>query len=92
MFMSRAFKFGVVLAILFAVATVLIAPTIDMPETTLREHSASSHNSGEHAQDGFTIISSAPVNWHEFEMEAHRSSELKIPDRTSVHSTTVLRC
>jgi hypothetical protein len=46
--MLRIVRVGVAVAVLFAVATVLIAPTIDMPETTLREHSITSYASGGH--------------------------------------------
>ena len=92
--MSRAFKFGVALVMLIAVATVLIAPTIDLPETTLREHGvATSHGSGEHTQGGFSIVSSAgSSNWHAFEMEERRSPDVQTSDRANVPSTTVLRC
>ncbi len=37
------------LAVLIAVATTLIAPTIDLPETVLREHHVVSHVGAEHA-------------------------------------------
>jgi hypothetical protein len=92
--MSPTFKFGVTLVLLITVATVLIAPTIDMPETTLREHRvASSHGSGEHTQGGFSIVSSASsFNWHAFEMEERRSPDVQTSDRASGLSTIVLRC
>lgn len=92
--MSRPFKFGVALVMLIAVATVLIAPSIDMPETTLREHRvASTHGSGELTQGGFSIVSSAgSSNWHVFEMEERRTPDVQTSDRISVPSTTVLRC
>lgn len=94
MFMSRTFKFGVALAILIAVATVLIAPTIDMPETALREHRVtSSHSSGEQTPGGFSIVPGAnSFHSHAFAMEESRSPRVQNSDRFSVPSTTVLRC
>ena len=41
---SRALKTVLALAVMFAVLTVLIAPSIDMPETVLREHHVASHS------------------------------------------------
>ncbi len=92
--MSRTFKFAVVLVTVIAVATVLIAPTIDMPGTTLREHSvSSSHGSGEHLHGGFLIVSSASLsNWHAFEGEKHGPPDVESSDRTRVPAATVLRC
>lgn len=92
--MLRTFKFGVALMLLIAVATVLIAPSIDMPETTLREHRvASSHGSGDLTQGGFSIVSSAgSSNLHVFEMEERRSPDVQTSARVSAPSTTVLRC
>ena len=45
----RAYTLAVILTILVAVATALIAPSIDMPDTVLREHQVSLHAAGTHA-------------------------------------------
>ena len=41
--MCRAIKIGIALLTLLAVAVIFIAPTIDLPETVLREHQPLPH-------------------------------------------------
>jgi hypothetical protein len=48
--MKGALGACVAMAVLLAVAAVLIAPNVDLPETVLREQHVVSHASGEHAQ------------------------------------------
>lgn len=48
--MKGTFRAAVAIAVVLAVATILIAPTVDLPETVLREQHVVSHASGEHAQ------------------------------------------
>ena len=60
--MSRTLRIGVAIAVLLAVATVLIAPSIDMPETTLREHQVTSHSFGEHGAGGLLALCAASVS------------------------------
>lgn len=90
--MSMPFKIGVALAVLLAVATVLIAPTIDMPQTTLREHQVTSHSCSEHAL-GLSTFSvagtSAPLplgSAARFAVIPQISKHLRVP------SSVVLRC
>lgn len=92
--MLRGFKFGVVLTLLFTVLTVQIAPTIDLPETALRDHRVvTSHSSGEHAPGGFSIVSSVShLQWSTFEKEERLSPETQTSDHTRVPSSRVLRC
>jgi hypothetical protein len=92
--MLRGLQFGVVLTLLLTVLTVQIAPTVDLPETTLRDHRVvSSHSSGEHASGGFTIVSSAPrLQWRTLDKEKSPSSESQSSDRTRFPSSLVLRC
>lgn len=54
-------KILVALAVLVAVATVLIAPSIDMPETTLREHHVTSHSAGDHSSGNLTSVGTAAL-------------------------------
>ncbi len=54
--MPRPFKIGVALVTLIAVAVIFIAPTIDLPETVLREHQAASHHTGGHSLDKFGAV------------------------------------
>lgn len=91
--MSRPFKIGVALAVLLAVATVLIAPTIDMPETTLREHQVASHFCSEHAPGGLSTFAVAGTSALQpfgsasrFAVVPHLSKRLRVP------SSVVMRC
>jgi hypothetical protein len=92
--MLRGFKFGVVLTLLLAVLTVQIAPTVDLPETMLRDHRVvSSHSSGEHAPGGFSVVSSASHSqWRALEKEDRLSPETQPSDHARVSSSRVLRC
>lgn len=47
---SGAFRICVAIALLLAVATVLIAPTVDLPDAVLHGPHAVSHASGKYAQ------------------------------------------
>jgi hypothetical protein len=61
--MKGIFRAGVVIAVLLAVATTLIAPTVDLPETVLREHHVVSHARGEHAQGKLQTSSNASPSY-----------------------------
>lgn len=50
---------AIALAVLIAVATVLIAPSIEMPETTLRQHQVTSHSAGYDASGNLTSLGAA---------------------------------
>ena len=41
---GRLFRIAISMAVMIAVLTVLIAPSIDMPETVLREHHVTTHS------------------------------------------------
>ena len=91
--MSRAFRIGVAFAVLFAVAAVLIAPTIDMPETTLREHQVTSHSCGEHGIGNLAPLCVAGASLLlAFALEARCSGNTLLSDRPRVPSSRVLRC
>jgi hypothetical protein len=92
--MLRGFKFGVVLTLLLTVFTVQIAPTVDLPETALRDHRVvTSHSSGEHAPGGFSVVSSAShLEWRALEKEELLSPETQPSDHARVPSSRVLRC
>lgn len=91
--MSRAIRTGVALAVLLAVAAVLIAPTIDMPETTLREHQVTSHSSSEHGPGTLASICIAGASFLlALEMERRASRKTLLPERPRIPSSRVLRC
>jgi hypothetical protein len=87
------FSAAVVLTILVAVATVLIAPQVDMPDTVLRLHHVSSHSSGTHGSSnllntGIAILAEAPQS-----DDASRSSEGFYPqDGLHARLSVVMRC
>jgi hypothetical protein len=60
--LARAYTLAVILTILVAVATALIAPSIDMPDTVLREHHVSLHAAGVHAVNNLSNTGSAVLN------------------------------
>ena len=91
--MSRTFRIGVVIAVLLAVATVLIAPTIDMPETTLREHQVTSHFSSEHAPGNLVTWCAAGASViASHETTARLAISAHFGGRRRVPSSLVLRC
>ena len=91
--MSQAFKIRVSLAVLLAVATVLLAPTIDMPETTLREHQVACHSCSEHVNGGLSTFSvTGASGLSPFGSTARFAVIPKLSKRLRVPSSVVLRC
>lgn len=92
--MLRGFKFGVVLTLLLTVLLVQIAPSVDLPDTALRDHRVvTSHASGEHAPGGFTVVSTAnhPQEWL-LDREERHAPEAQASDHARFPSPRVLRC
>ena len=91
--MRPVFTLVIVLTILIAVATALIAPSIDMPDGVMREHHVASHASSGHGTSNLTN-SGAAVRLEIGQVDgASRSSEvlhLYIGEHTQ--SFVVLRC
>jgi hypothetical protein len=91
--MKGTFRAGVAMAVLLAVATVLIAPTVDLPETVLREHHVASHASGEHAQGELQASSNAdPSHLLIDAVGSHLAVDLRSTDRVGINPFRVLRC
>jgi hypothetical protein len=85
---------GVMLAILIAVTTVLIAPTIDLPETTLNDHQVTFlHISRGHALGRFSVTPSQILRLGPVAegMEKPSADTEHSPHRR-VASAVVLRC
>lgn len=83
----------VVLAILIAVATALIAPSIDMPDTVLREHHVASHSVGGHASNVLVHTGgSAPKEAYRVEGPSRASEIIHLAYRAYAQSSVVLRC
>jgi len=88
-----SFKIAIALAVLIAVATVLIAPSIEMPETTLRQHHVTSHSSGYDASGNLTSLGATGLLRAFQTIDAHRPSDSpQTSTRGHSQSSLVLRC
>ncbi len=91
--MSRAFKVGIVVAVLIAIATALIAPTVDLPETALREHQIRLPMSGEHVLGSILAIPTTSLFQTQLlEVTAYATLDVQFLDGARVPSSRVLRC
>lgn len=83
----------VILAILIAVATVLIAPSIDMPDTVLREHFVASHSAGVHATSPMvSAVISVLLVVHAQQSASRSSVTLQSTKSDYKQSSAVMRC
>jgi hypothetical protein len=88
-----SFRTAIALAVLVAVATVLIAPSIDMPETTLREHHVTSHSASNNSSGNLTSLGTASLLRVFQTIDAHRPSDgLQFSSWGHNQSSLVLRC
>ena|SRR6188472_1409442 len=88
-----SFRIAIALAVLIAVATVLIAPSIDMPETTLREHHVSSHSADYNSSGNLTSLGTASLLRAFQTIDAHPpSDDPQFSTRGYSQSSLVLRC
>jgi hypothetical protein len=91
--MTGTLRAGVVIAVLLAVATTLIAPTVDLPETVLREHHVVSHASGEHAQGKLQTSSNAGPSYLLVDaVGGYLPLVLRSTDHVDAKPFRVLRC
>jgi hypothetical protein len=91
--MKGSFRASVAVAVLLAVATVLIAPTVDLPETVLREHHVVSHASGEHAQGKLRTSSNADPSYLLIDaVGSDLPVVLRSTDHAGIKPFRVLRC
>lgn len=91
--LGRVYTLAVILTILVAVATALIAPSIDTPDTVLREHHVSLHAAGAHnannlSSTGSTIFNEAVQSG----TAIHASETSSSSDIERTQSSFVLRC
>ena len=87
------FNAFIILAILIAVATALIAPSIDMPDTVLREHHFASHSAG--GPTSGTLVSSgmSPGFWTGSDEGVSRPAETRrSPHLAYDQSSVIMRC
>lgn len=90
--MKGTLRAGVVIAVLLAVATTLIAPTVDLPETVLREHHVVSHASGEHAQGRLHSSNARPYYLLMDAVGSYLPPVLRSTDHVDAKPFCVLRC
>ncbi|WP_204101528.1 hypothetical protein [Occallatibacter savannae] len=89
---SKRFRIAVVVAVMVAVLTVLIAPSIDMPETVLREHHVAAHtmvngNSGTLTVVGIISVADA-IDGHAVLL----NDGSRNPEHGHSQTSLVLRC
>ena len=91
--LRRAYTFVVILTILVAVATALIAPSIDMPDATLREHQVSLHAAGSHSTNNL-LNTGIPIPNEAVESDGVSCISEITPstDIRHIQSSVVLRC
>ena len=88
-----SFRTAIALAVLVAVATVLIAPSIDMPETTLREHHVTSHSASNNSSGNLTSLGTASLLRAFQTIDVNRPSDgPQFSTRGQSQSSLVLRC
>lgn len=92
--MRRAFVIGVALVTLIAVAVIFIAPTIDLPETVLREQP---HFNAHQASDHTLVKLAAVVTPHfTFALEewaiSHGVTRLYLSPHIQLKSLVSMRC
>jgi len=88
-----SFTTAIALAVLVAVAAVLIAPSIDMPETTLREHHVTSHSASNNSSGNLTSLGTASLLRAFQTIDVNRPSDgPQFSTRGQSQSSLVLRC
>ena len=89
---GRRFRFAVIAVVLIAVLTVLLAPSIDMPETVLREHHVAAHSVVNNNAGTLTVVGMISGT----EAFQNGSVDLAENSRTREHehsqASLVLRC
>jgi hypothetical protein len=92
--MKGGFRIGLVVAVLLAVATVLIAPTVDLPETVLRGDHLVSHAGGEHGHGNLqkTASDQSPSYLITQMVETYRPISHSFPDHVESKPSRILRC
>ena len=89
----RNYTFAVVLTILVALATALIAPSIDIPDGVLHEHSVSSHSIAAHSTGNLSNTSIVnPAEIIQSNEISSISAILHFSNGDSTDSSVVLRC
>jgi hypothetical protein len=92
-YLGRVYTLAVILTILVAVATALIAPSIDMPDSVLREHHVTLHAAGAHTANNLSSTGSAIFNEAiQSDTAIHGSETSPSSNIERTQSSFVLRC
>lgn len=91
--MRRHLIIGVALVMLAVVMAILIAPDVDLPETVLREHHLTLHNSGTHTLAKLDAIAAATFTFSVDDWSiTHSVTQLARTPHTQSQVTLALRC
>lgn len=85
-------RLAIVVAVLAAVLTVLIAPSIDMPETVLREHHVAPHSMATNGSGTLTMTGLISVEQVFQDLTIQTVGSFNDLDQTHVRTSLVLRC
>jgi hypothetical protein len=85
-------RLAIVRAVLVAVLTVLIAPSIDMPETVLREHHVAPHSMASNGSGTLTVTGLISVEQVFQNLTIQAVGSLKVLDQIHSQTSLVLRC
>jgi len=89
---GRGFRVAVVAAVLIAILTVLLAPSIDMPETVLREHHVAAHSVVNNNAGTLTVVGMISLA-EAFENNAvHLAENSRTREQEHSETSLVLRC
>jgi hypothetical protein len=85
---------GITVVILLAVAVIFIAPSIDLPDGVLREHSALAHVGGTHVLESVAVLmTSDSLHAHHLPSEMRASTDRQPSGRGHDHRRPhVMRC
>jgi len=88
----KELRIVIAVAVMVAVLTVLVAPSIDMPETVLREHHVASHSMMSNSSGTLTVVGLVSFAQAFHNDAVHVIENSRILDHGHSQSSLVLRC
>jgi len=85
-------RLAIASALLVAVLTVLIAPSIDMPETVLREHHVVPHSMASNGSGTLTVTGTISVEQVFQDLTIQTTGSSRVLDQIHSQTSLVLRC
>lgn len=89
---GRGVKTAVAMAVMIAVLTVLIAPSIDMPETVLREHHVAAHSMTSGTSGTLIVVGIISLADASYNDSVHLIESSRVFGFASSQPSPVLRC